>query len=438
MAPGVEHDRSGGEIGGPNGAAAPFAATQLLSRSQGHDRIDDPYTGWRALRQQAPVQKLDLMAAAGLGSDADYRGVGGLVDVYTVFSYDIAAQILRDNRRFHMAHPWPGEDLPRIGRISEAIGRSFLDMDGPDHRRIRALLQEAFSPKSLQRWMADLVLPVINGRIDTFADRGRADLLREFTHVFPVAVITGILGLDDGFVEEFHVRAEALLGAMADWDAAVAASAWLEDHLATLLQERRRHPGGSDIVSLLLAAEVDGDRLSDEEIYPFLKLLLPAGADTTFRGTSNLLFALLHDPAQLDEARRHRELVPGAVEESLRWEPPITVEPKSTVEDVVLGGVAIPAGSVVTVCIGAANRDESAFVDPERYDIHRPRTPPHLTFGGGPHICLGQHLARMEMVAAANALFDRLPGLRWDPDAPEERVSGFSFRAPAALPVVFD
>ena len=262
-------------------------------------------------------------------------------------------------------------------------------MDGPDHRRIRALLQEAFSPKSLQRWMADLVLPVINGRIDTFADRGRADLLREFTHVFPVAVITGILGLDDGFVEEFHVRAEALLGAMADWDAAVAASAWLEDHLATLLQERRRHPGGSDIVSLLLAAEVDGDRLSDEEIYPFLKLLLPAGADTTFRGTSNLLFAPSCTIRAAGRGARH----PRAGAGGRRGVAALGAADHGRTEVDRRGrrarGVAIPAGSVVTVCIGAANRDESAFVDPERYDIHRPRTPPHLTFGGGPHIVSG-------------------------------------------------
>jgi cytochrome P450 len=164
-------------------------------------------------------------------------------------------------------------------------------------------------------------------------------------------------------------------------------------------------------------------------------LLLPAGAETTYRSSSNLLCGLLNDPDQLDALRTDRSLVRPAIEEGLRWEPPLTSIARTATRDVELCGVAIPEGSVVTVCLGAANRDPARWDDPDCFDVRRlPK--PHLSFATGPHTCLGLHLARMETSVALNALLDRASGLRLDPEAEDVHVTGFTFRAPRALPVV--
>ncbi|MGH9029065.1 MAG: cytochrome P450, partial [Acidimicrobiales bacterium] len=168
----------------------------------------------------------------------------------------------------------------------------------------------------------------------------------------------------------------------------------------------------------------------------FLRLLLPAGAETTYRSSSNLLFGLLSDRAQWQALESDRELIPQAIEEGLRWEPPLTMTGRTCVKDTVLEGTAIPAGSSVTTCMGSANHDEQRWEDPERFDIFRPQKQ-HLAFAYGPHMCLGLHLARMETTVLLHALLDRLPELRLDPDADDLHITGLIFRAPASLPVLF-
>jgi cytochrome P450 len=193
--------------------------------------------------------------------------------------------------------------------------------------------------------------------------------------------------------------------------------------------------------------------LTDDEIFAFLLLILPAGVETTYRASGNLLTALLCEPAPaamqnetmrrsgapaplLDAVRADRALVRGALEEALRWEPPITSVMRMAARDCVLDGVEIPAGTNVNVSVAAANRDPARYPDPDRFDPTR-KNIAHLTFGGGPHLCLGMHLARMEATVAINALLDRLPDLRLDPNAPKPRVVGVAFRSPVALPVEF-
>src|SRR5690349_15131951 len=178
---------------------------------------------------------------------------------------------------------------------------------------------------------------------------------------------------------------------------------------------RRRHTR-EDLVGQLTSAEVDGRRLSDEEIYPFLLLLLPAGAETTYRSSSNLLFGLLSKPDQLEAVRTDRSLVPQAIEEALRWETPLLTVARSATEDVELGGVRIPAGSFVALSLGAANRDPGRFAEPDAFDIFRERAQ-HISFGDVAHKCLGMHLARLEMLVLLNAVLDRLPGQSLDPAA---------------------
>jgi cytochrome P450 len=190
-------------------------------------------------------------------------------------------------------------------------------------------------------------------------------------------------------------------------------------------------------MSLLAAAELDGQRLTDDEIFAFLRLLLPAGAETTYRSSSNLLFGLLTHPEQLDALRADRGLMPAAIEEGLRWEPPLLTIIRTATRDTEVEGVPIRAGSMIVVNMGSANHDERYWADPESFDIRRPARQ-HLAFAFGPHMCLGMHLARLETRVVLERLFDRLPGLRLDPDADAPYITGMTFRAPAALPVVWD
>jgi cytochrome P450 len=173
----------------------------------------------------------------------------------------------------------------------------------------------------------------------------------------------------------------------------------------------------------------------------YLRLLLPAGSETTYCSIGSLVLALLTHPDQLEEVRADRALVGRAIEELLRWEPAVPFIPRLVVEDVTIAGVAIPAGAQVTVCLGSANRDETRFRDPDRYDIHRPEQQ-QLAFAFGPHMCLGMHLGRMEMGVVLNALLDRLPDLELAPGPAGSRtadphIHGVGFRKPTSVPVRF-
>jgi cytochrome P450 len=190
-------------------------------------------------------------------------------------------------------------------------------------------------------------------------------------------------------------------------------------------------------VGQLIEAEVDGHRLSDDEIYPFLLLILPAGAETTYRSSSNLLFGLLSDPSQLAAVQADRGLVPQAIEEALRWETPALTVVRMATQDVELGGVHIPLGAFVAVSLGAANRDPRRYAEPDAFDIFRAGKQ-HISFGDGAHRCLGMHLARLEMRVLLNAVLDRLPGLRLDRAVDDVHIHGLIFRSPPNLPVLFD
>jgi cytochrome P450 len=202
------------------------------------------------------------------------------------------------------------------------------------------------------------------------------------------------------------------------------------------MEERRSAPG-DDLISELVQAEVDGTKLTDEEIYSFLRLLLPAGVETTYRATGNLLFALLNNKEQFDALYDDRSLYAQAFEESLRWEGPVTVILRRATRDTELAGVPIAAGADVALLLGAANRDHRKFDDPDHFDMFR-AVRQHVGFGFGVHVCLGMHLARMESRVAINTLFDRLGRFTLDPDAPAPHIEGMAFRSPLSLPVVFD
>jgi cytochrome P450 len=316
------------------------------------------------------------------------------------------------------------------------MGHSILEMDEPEHRAYRGLIQQAFTRKAMVRWESELVRPIVDRFIDVFAGTGRAELVSQLTFPFPVRVIAGMLGLPEEDLDTFHAWAVGLTNVGADFDHGMEASRKLRDYFAEVLAERRRQPS-EDLITALAEVELDGNKLTDEDIFAFLRLLLPAGAETTYRSSSNLLTGLLTHPDQLDALRADRSLMPQAIEEGLRWEPPLTGIARITTREVDICGVTVPEGVIINVNMGAANHDPARYPDPDRFDISRePR--PHMAFASGPHMCLGMHLARMETSVAVGALLDRLPGLRLDPDAPPPEIRGLAFRAPKELRVVFD
>ncbi len=319
--------------------------------------------------------------------------------------------------------------------MGPVMGRTLLELEGAEHRASRALVSPSFRSALLERWRSELVELVVNELIDRFAPLGRAELAREFTFAFPVQVIARIMGLPRQDYLRFQRLSIELLNVVYDWDCGIAASAALKAYFTEILAQRRRNPQ-DDLISTLAESEIDGARLTDDEIFAFLLLILPAGVETTYRASGNLLVALLTEPALLDAVRTDRSMLRGAVEEALRWEPPITTVVRRAVRDCELGGVAIPAGTNVSVSVAAANRDPARYPDPDRFDPTR-KNITHLTFGGGPHLCLGMHLARMEARVAIDALLDRLPNLRLDPTAATPQVMGIAFRPPAAIPVEF-
>jgi cytochrome P450 len=348
--------------------------------------------------------------------------------VFTVLGHDAASEVLRDGERF--------SSTAYASTMGIVMGHTILEMDEPEHGRYRGLLQKAFTRKALERWERELIGPVVSRCIDAFAGRGRADLRRELTFPFPVTVIAGMLGLPDADLPRFHRRAIELISIGFDWERGLRASRELGDYFGALVAARRAEPR-DDLISVLAHAELEGIRLADSEIVAFLRLLLPAGAETTYRSSSNLLFALLTHPEQLDAVRRDRTLLPQAIEEGLRWEPPLTGVIRRATRDTELAGVFIPKGAMIGVNVAAADHDETRYERPDEFDIFRPQRQ-SLAFGFGAHRCLGMHLARVETTVALEALFDRCPNLRMDPAAQDVHITGLIFRSPTALPVLFD
>jgi cytochrome P450 len=340
-----------------------------------------------------------------------------------------------DECQFVLTHPDTFSSSIYEHIMGPVMGRTLLELQGAEHRASRALVSPSFRTTVLERWRSELVQVVVDELIDQFSPRGRAELVREFTFAFPVQVIARIMGLPRADYHRFQRLSIELLNVVYDWERGIAASAALKEYLGGVLAQRRRAPQ-DDLISTLAESEIDGERLSDDEIFAFLLLILPAGVETTYRASGNLLVALLTEPELLEAVRADHRLVRSALEEALRWEPPITSVMRVAARDCELGAIKIPAGTNVNVSVASANRDPTRYPDPDRFDMTR-KNFAHLTFGGGPHLCLGMHLARMEASVAITALLDRLPDLRLDPTAPKPRVVGVAFRSPLALPVEF-
>ena len=247
--------------------------------------VRDPYPMFAGIRAETPVMHVELGAGSGGGRYRHDEKAPRITSLFTVTSHELAQQVLTDNVRFSSA-----ANAMTIGQV---MGRTILEMDPPEHQRHRALVAKAFRARVLDQWSDAIIGATVNELIDAFAGDGHADLIPQLTFPFPVRVIARVLGLPEADWPRFLRLSTQLIAVMRNWEGAVAASRELRGYFGEIIADRRRNTRDDDLVSQLIAAEVDGRRLSDEEIYPFLLLLLPAGAETTYRSSSNLLFGLL-------------------------------------------------------------------------------------------------------------------------------------------------
>lgn len=388
-----------------------YANSQELFGGSIMSPVRDPYRVYARLRAEQPVV-----------------GMKGWMDPsHMITRYDDVVAGLKDAETFSARGNARG-----IGLV---IGRTILEMEGAEHVRHRRIVTPAFSPRTLRSSVEKQIHEITHELIDRFVDQRRADLVPQFTFTFPLRVLARIMGIPISDFEEFHHWALDLISVAQDPGKGFEAAQKIVDYLRPILEERRNQ-SRDDLLSVLVRAEVDGDRLTEEEVLGFLRLLLPAGAETTYRLTGSILYALLTHPDQRAELEENPALIDDVIEETLRWESPVQIVSREATRDVELHGTVIPEGELAIFAIGSANRDERRFPDPDRFDLHRANKNDHVAFGFGEHFCLGSHLARMEAKIAVAALLDRLPNLRLDPES-SCGVVGVAFRSPDELPVLF-
>jgi cytochrome P450 len=383
----------------------------------------DPYPRWRELRSQGPVHPGIVHELTGLEGAFGFHGLPEPDRVhFSAFSWAACDEAYRNEEVF--ASSGEAVDLER-GELGPT--NSMLSMNGAQHRRYRALVQPSFGPARTRWWIDNWLEAAVSGLIDCFEANGRAELNVEFCAAIPVLTITGSFGV--GVEQALDIRESLQRPDL------------LVEIIKPIVAARREKPE-DDLISVLVQSEItdeDGKkhRLSDAEIYSFSSLLLAAGSGTTWKQMGITLTALLRRPQILEAVREERALVRNAIEESVRWQATDPMFSRWVTRDVEFHGVHLPKGSVLHICVGAANHDPDRWERPEEYDLFRPLRPT-LAFGSGPHVCLGQHVARAEMTVGINALLDRLPNLRLDPDAEPPSYRGFYERGATAIPVVFD
>jgi cytochrome P450 len=406
-----------------------FAAKDRLF---GIGLMRDPHPRLRELHEQCPVQRGSISGIFGLVGPDNFLTPDD--QQVSVFGFDAVERGFRDPVTFSSAYYEP--------LLGSVIGHTILEMDPPEHQRYRLLLQGAFSKNEMVRWEHDFVRDIVAAQLDRLAPRGRGDLAVDFAFHYPITVIATAAGLPVDDVPTFYEQAALLTNVAVDEADRLRASAELGALVQRLIDDRRRAPR-DDLLGILVDAEVaspdtgERARLRDDEIIAFMRLLVPAGAQTTYRTLTNLLFALLTHPEQLDAITRDRTLVAQAVEEGLRWEPPLVSFGRIATVDTEIAGTPVPAGTTVNLCVSDANRDPARWDDAGEFDIFRPPRA-HVAFGQGNHVCLGIHFARMELRVALELILDRLPGLRLDPDADDVHIAGLASRTAVRLPCVWN
>jgi cytochrome P450 len=384
-------------------------------------QMHDPEDAHRAItdaRRQAPI------ALGALGPE--------------VLTYDLVRTVLRDPRFAAAYRPAAEAQGITAGPLWHRITNLILSIDGERHHRQRRLVAKAFTPRAAAR-LQQLIVEIITELLDPHVPVGRCDVVCDVAEQFPIPVICALLGTprhDWQLFSDWVTDIKKIF----DWnlaaDEASILNAWhaLDDYLEDMIA-RRRHTLTDDLISELIRAEDDGQKLDHDELLSLAVALLGAGTDTTRHQLAAAVDLLCDQPDQWALLGEQPELVPRAVEEAMRYRPITFALPRIATEDLELAGVRIPAGTIVFANTAAANRDPAAFSDPDRFDITRDNTVGTLSFGNGAHYCLGSHLARLELTQALTVMAQRMPNLRRTGPAPWPSMIGVT--GPSTVPVAF-
>ena len=357
-----------------------------------------------------------------------------------VLSYELVRAVLRDNR-FQVP---PGFNLAvqgiTSGPLYDKIVNSLLGMEGPQHQRVRGVVSKAFTPRAVERLHATIV-DVIDDIVEPLSRQGHCDVVADIARPYPVPVICALLGAPPEDWQQFAHWADDIFKAFGvtfnpDVEPTVM-RAWgeLDDYVDDMVG-RRRHTLTDDLLSDLIRAEDDGERLNSDELRMMAAGLLLAGTDTTRNQVAASIDVLCDHPDQWELLRDNPDLALPAVDETMRHSPIAGATMRVTIEDVELAGVVIPAGTMILANTAAANRDPAIYDDASRFDITRQDVPPILTFGGGVHYCLGANLARVEIAEALKAVTRRFSNPRRTGPAPWKPAVALS--GPTSLPIAFD
>jgi cytochrome P450 len=377
---------------------------------------EDPYPTYRRLRDEAPLYRNEEIGFWALSRHADV--LAGL----------------KDHVRFSNAG---GVALEQSTDLDPTVVMSFLGMDPPEHDRMRNLVSRGFTPRRVQD-LEPRIRELATHYIDRFVDEGRCDFIAAFAGKLPMDVVSEMLGVPEPDRDMLRGWADLVLhreeGVAAVPKTAIESSARLLAYFAELVVERRKHLG-DDLVSALLEAELDGARLTDRDVIAFLFLMIIAGNETTTKLLANALYWLSKNPGERDRLRGDASLISHWIEETLRFDNSSQALARTLTTDMEIHGRKLRPGDKVLLIIGAANRDERVFPEPDRYDILRD-TSQSLSFGKGTHFCLGAALARLEARVSLEELRRRLPEIHVVEEG-LERVHSANVRGFSAFPIEF-
>ncbi|MFJ5677500.1 cytochrome P450 [Streptomyces sp. NPDC093097] len=407
---------------------------QVDTRALTADFTQDPYPTLDALRAEGPVHHVRLPSGA---------------ERWLITRYDDVVAALADPRLSNelargLQQALPPEPLPPRWQVtlrtSRLLGRAMANLDPPDHDRLRKLVVRAFSAKRVES-LRPRIQQATDALFDAVADRPEFDLITAVANRLPITMICELLGVPDSDAELFRTAASVLGGFQADDEAAlrtVAALDAFDAYVRKLIATRRTAPG-TDLLSELVTATADGTALTDDELVSMAGLLLFGGYEPSAQLIGNALLALLQHPDQLAALRADPALLPGAVEEAIRYDGPVNPGlSRYALEDVEIGGTTIPKGSYVIVGVAAANRDPAHWPAPDRFDVTRGASTRHLGFGHGLHYCVGARLAALEVETVLATALRRFPRLRLGIPADRLRHRDGSVRGVHELPLRVD
>lgn len=355
--------------------------------------LENPYPTYASLRQTDPIYRMLL-------PDGQYA--------WLITRYEDAVQVLKDQRFIKDISKLSGSNIEQ----ESVFTHTMLFADPPDHKRLRGLVQKAFTPKMVSE-MRDRIQSITDELLDQVAHKDRMNLIDDFAFPLPIIVICEMLGVPSEDRDKFRLWSNSLIEGSNGEHAQN-----IYQHMNEFIQYLRerfakvRENPGHDLISQLIAAEDEGDQLTEQELYGIVSLLIIAGHETTVNLIGNSILSLLEHPKQLELLQNNPELIHTAIEESLRYEGPVEFSTSRwAYEDLEFKGITMKKGDLVIIALNSANRDPEQFQDPDIFDITREKSK-HLAFGAGIHLCLGAPLARLEGEIAIISLLQRYPNIK--------------------------